>query len=62
MVNSKNEIKLIDFGFATKCKLYHKQCGTPGHMAPEIFLTKDYNEKCDIYSLGVLIYEMLTYK
>ena len=34
---SDNEIKLVDFSLATKCKKYHKQCGTPGYMAPEIF-------------------------
>ncbi|KAM3127821.1 hypothetical protein pb186bvf_020100 [Paramecium bursaria] len=62
MVNSQSEIKLIDFGLATKCKKQHKQCGTPGHMAPEIFTSNQYNEKCDIYSLGILIYEMLTAK
>ena len=53
-----DEIRLVDFGLATKCKKQHKQCGTPGYMAPEIFKTREYNEKCDIYSLGVVIYEM----
>ncbi|KAM3127823.1 hypothetical protein pb186bvf_020102 [Paramecium bursaria] len=62
MVNFQNEIKLIDFGLATRCKKQHKQCGTPGHMAPEIFYTNRYNQKCDVYSLGILIFEMLSEK
>mgnify|MGYP001810706564 CR=1 FL=1 len=58
MIDFDNEIKLVDFGLATKCKKQHKQCGTPGYMAPEIFTATQYNEKCDIYSLGITIYEM----
>ena len=34
-------------------------CGTPITMAPEILKQEPYNEKCDIWSIGVIIYQML---
>ena len=34
--------------------------GTPYYMAPEIFNQKKYDEKCDVWSIGVIMYVMLT--
>ena len=34
--------------------------GTPTHAAPEILQGLQYNEKCDVYSLGCLAYELAT--
>jgi len=33
-----------------------KKCGTPGFVAPEIFKTKNYTPKVDIFSLGVVLF------
>lgn len=33
-----------------------KKCGTPGYVAPEIFKTKSYDLKVDVFSLGVVFY------
>ena len=33
-----------------------KKCGTPGYVAPEIFKTKTYDQKIDVFSLGVVYY------
>ena len=34
-------------------------CGTPLTMAPEIQRKQEYTEKCDIWSLGIIIFKML---
>jgi serine/threonine-protein kinase ULK/ATG1 len=33
--------------------------GSPKYMAPEIIYGDNYTSKCDIYSLGVVLYKML---
>ncbi|VEU44552.1 unnamed protein product [Pseudo-nitzschia multistriata] len=42
--------------------LYHMTgfCGSPRYMAPEVGLRHPYNAKCDVYSFGVLAWEILT--
>lgn len=58
-------LKVIDFGLSaflesSKEKLT-KKFGTSYYMAPEV-LRKDYNEKCDIWSCGVILYILLSGK
>lgn len=63
--SNKNQIKLIDFGFATSFTPggpnETEQLGTPCSIPPEMIKGK-YNEKCDIWSLGILMMEMVTLK
>ena len=57
-------IKLIDFGISTKIReeqFLVERIGTPAYIAPEV-LTKCYNEKCDLWSLGIAVCVMLTKK
>ncbi len=58
-------IKISDFGFAKafeKNELITTFCGSPLYMAPEIIKDKEYNLKSDIWSLGVIIFELFTKK
>lgn len=34
-------------------------CGTPCYIAPEVFPESGYKEKCDIFSLGSVLFNML---
>ena len=58
-------IKLIDFGFATyipqgKDNLLSDWVGTPAYAAPELIVHDDYDEKVDIWAIGVIMFNMLT--
>jgi len=55
-------VKIADFGFAKK--VYEKnslktQCGTPGYVAPEILEGTPYDERSDMWSVGVILYILL---
>nr|UDO47013.1 serine/threonine protein kinase [Pandoravirus massiliensis] len=54
--------KLADFGFArAKADMATMtRCGTPAWTAPEIIRGETYTEKADIYSLGIVMWEVLT--
>jgi calcium-dependent protein kinase len=54
-------IKLIDFGIATRIekKEISGMIGTPSYIAPEV-ITGKYNEKCDVWSVGVIMYILLS--
>ncbi|OQR84973.1 calcium-dependent protein kinase [Achlya hypogyna] len=60
--NQPTSLKLCDFGlskFFKKGERMQKSLGTIDYVAPEV-LDGDYNEKCDLWSVGVLCYELLT--
>lgn len=63
MITKDGKIKLVDFGaafvrdYATETK---DILGTRGYTAPELFMGKQAEKTSDIYSLGVILYEMLT--
>ena len=56
-------LKLVDFGFAKRldqvgCKTY-TLCGTPEYISPEVLSGKGHDCSCDLWGVGVLLYEML---
>ncbi|EKX74157.1 protein kinase domain containing protein [Theileria equi strain WA] len=53
------QIKIVDFGLSTKyVEGMREKMGTVYYIAPEV-LKKDYNEKCDLWSVGVILYILL---
>ena len=55
--------KVTDFGFAKAMDPNQKETlslGTPLYMAPELVKRKQYDEKVDIWALGVMTYIILT--
>ena len=62
MLTTDGKIKLGDFGLAAQLVVDEYQSkeikGTPKWMAPEILVTKPYNELTDIWSLGIIGYEL----
>lgn len=53
--------KLCDFGWAvyTEGKNRLTFCGTPLYVSPEVLSGKGYNQKADIWGLGILCYELV---
>jgi serine/threonine protein kinase len=63
LVTETYNIKITDFGFARYFDsdiMIQTMCGSPIYMAPEIMKHKKYNNKSDLWSVGIIMYEMLT--
>jgi len=63
-LNEKMEIKIGDFGLATKLEFEGEKkrtiCGTPNYIAPEILDGKvGHSYEVDIWSLGVILYALI---
>ncbi|CAB4044963.1 cGMP-dependent kinase 1-like isoform X2, partial [Paramuricea clavata] len=63
LLDSHGFAKLVDFGFAKKIGFSNKTwtfCGTPEYVPPEIILNKGHDFSADYWSLGILIFELVT--
>lgn len=62
LLDNDYNIKLCDYGWATYFtpgKFLTVYCGTPEYVSPEVIKKYPYNEKVDIWGLGVLIFELV---
>jgi len=65
LLDDTGKAKLCDFGFARSFSTTHRpitMCGTDEFMAPELMLGEPYNEKSDIFSYGMLMFEIIARK
>jgi predicted Ser/Thr protein kinase len=63
MLDGRGEVLIIDFGLAGVAhEIEDVRSGTPAYMAPEQLAGEEVTVKSDIYSLGLLLYEVFTGK
>ncbi len=67
LINDSDQVKIVDFGLAaaasyagTRLTTAGMAVGTPTYMSPEQIRGQEFTASTDIYSLGVIMYEMLT--
>lgn len=60
---SKHEVKVADFGLAAhveRPRSLIERCGTPMYVAPEVLRGVPYDQSCDLWSIGVMVYFFLS--
>jgi eukaryotic-like serine/threonine-protein kinase len=66
MVSSRGAVKIADFGIALSAQDFSKKLtstgefvGTPGYLSPEVCQGKPVDQRSDIFSLGIVLFECL---
>ncbi|MFC5957747.1 serine/threonine-protein kinase [Streptomyces pratens] len=62
MITHKGDVKIVDFGLAFLADVTqsHTSAGTPLYKAPERWNDEQGSQRSDLYSVGCVLYEMLT--
>lgn len=63
LLDSDGYVKLTDFGFSKQLVGEERAwtfCGTPEYVAPEIITNKSHDLRADIWSVGILVFELVT--
>jgi serine/threonine protein kinase len=63
MITEEGDVKLSDFGiarFATQVSGSGRIMGTPAYLAPEQIMGEPHSTRSDLFSLGIVLYQMLT--
>ncbi len=67
MLTKRGQVKIADFGIALATRDISRKLtstgefvGTPGYLSPEVCLAKNIDQRSDIFSLGIVMFEMLT--
>jgi serine/threonine protein kinase len=63
LISAQGDIKISDFGVALQAEAEHTHLqgvGSPSYMSPEQVQDKELSHQTDIYSLGVVMYQLLT--
>ncbi len=54
-----NKVKLCDFGLSTQNYFHYSYFGSSEYMAPEIIKRQIYNNKVDVWSFGIILYNLV---
>jgi mitogen-activated protein kinase kinase kinase 7 len=61
LINGGTQLKICDFGTAVdKTAIMTNNKGSAAWMAPEVFETSNYTEKCDVFSWGIILWEVIS--
>ena len=65
-ITQNDILKMGDFGISrqmeTLTPMAMTACGTPYFMPPEVCMGKPYDSKADVWAIGVILYELITFK
>jgi serine/threonine protein kinase len=63
MLDEKSQVKIMDFGIAVSKgggANFQEMGGSPAYLAPEVFQGLPFDHRADLFSLGVVAYELVT--